>query len=74
MVELVINEAFTKEVFLKQLTLKDFKVIILFMSNINLFELSYNYPIKRKKHASHMHNAMVKSFFLLALKFLQSKI
>lgn len=48
MAELVINETFTKEVFLKQLTLKDFKVIILFMSNINLFELTYNYPIKER--------------------------
>ena len=46
MAELVINETFTKAIFLKQLTLKEFKVIIFFMSNINLVELSYNYPIK----------------------------
>ena len=48
MAELVINETFTNETFLKQLTLKEFKVIIFFMSNINLFELSYNYPIKER--------------------------
>ena len=48
MAELVINETLTKETFLKQLTLKEFKVIIFFMSNINLVELSYNYPIKKE--------------------------
>ena len=46
MAELVINETFTKAFFSETIDLKRIQGYYYFMSNINLFELSYNYPIK----------------------------